>query len=471
MLYKTKSLNFMKVVNKFLLSFFLIQYMYLGYSQSDTNSNDVQNKIKIDGVAAVVGDYVILESDVDKTLIDLQSQGVSTQNIGRCSLLGKLMEDKLYAHHAEQDSLEVDNNQIYSYVDRTIDYFVNQLGSLEKVLEFYKKKDEQSFRTELFEINKINQLSEQMQTKIVDEIEITPEEVRQFFNSIPKYERPVFGAELEIAQIVVKPQVSELDNQKVIDRLETIRNDIVVNGSSFATKAILYSQDPGSRPTGGKYTLNRNRPQMVKEFRDAAYRLREGEISEPFKTQFGWHIVKVERIRGQEVDVRHILLIPEVTNDALSEAKKKIDIIRKRIEDGDLTFEEAAKSSSDEEETKNNGGVLINPTTGDTRFELTKMDPVLYGQAQKLKDNEISAPLLEEDERGIKKYKIIKVSNRFDEHIADYSQDYIKIKELALKEKQLNKIQNWMVEKIDETYININQDNKDCNFTNKWVKK
>jgi len=461
----------MKVINKFLLSFFLIQFMYLGYSQSDTNSNDVQKKIKIDGVAAVVGDYVILESDVDKTLIDLQSQGVSTQNIGRCSLLGKLMEDKLYAHHAEQDSLEVDNNQIYSYVDRTIDYFVNQLGSLEKVLEFYKKKDEQSFRTELFEINKINQLSEQMQTKIVDEIEITPEEVRQFFNSIPKYERPVFGAELEIAQIVVKPQVSELDNQKVIDRLETIRNDIVVNGSSFATKAILYSQDPGSRPTGGKYTLNRNRPQMVKEFRDAAYRLREGEISEPFKTQFGWHIVKVERIRGQEVDVRHILLIPEVTNDALSEAKKKIDIIRKRIEDGDLTFEEAAKSSSDEEETKNNGGVLINPTTGDTRFELTKMDPVLYGQAQKLKDNEISAPLLEEDERGIKKYKIIKVSNRFDEHIADYSQDYIKIKELALKEKQLNKIQNWMVEKIDETYININQDNKDCNFTNKWVKK
>ena len=260
----------MKVINKFLLSFFLIQFMYLGYSQSDTNSNDVQKKIKIDGVAAVVGDYVILESDVDKTLIDLQSQGVSTQNIGRCSLLGKLMEDKLYAHHAEQDSLEVDNNQIYSYVDRTIDYFVNQLGSLEKVLEFYKKNDEQSFRTELFEINKINQLSEQMQTKIVDEIEITPEEVRQFFNSIPKYERPVFGAELEIAQIVVKPQVSELDNQKVIDRLETIRNDIVVNGSSFATKAILYSQDPGSRPTGGKYTLNRNRPQMVKEFREQA---------------------------------------------------------------------------------------------------------------------------------------------------------------------------------------------------------
>ena len=210
---------------------------------------------------------------------------------------------------------------------------------------------------------------------------------------------------------------------------------------------------------------------MVKEFRDVSYRLREGEVSSPFESPSGWHIVKVEKIRGQEVDVRHILLIPEITNEALVEAKRTIDLIRKRIVEGELTFEEAAKSLSDEEETKNNGGVLINPTTGDTRFELTKMDPVLYSQAQRLEDNEISNPLLEEDRRGVKKYKIIKVSNRFDEHIADYSKDYIKIKDLALREKQLNKIQTWMVEKIDETYININKDNKDCNFTNKWVTK
>ena len=461
----------MKQIIKCFFTTLIVLFINLSFSQAENNSDLIPNKIKIDGVSAVVGEYVILESDVDKTLIDLQSQGVSTQSITRCSLLGKLMEDKLYAHHAEQDSLEVDNNQIYAYVDKTIEYFVDQLGSLNKVIEFYKKKDEKSFRTELFEINKLNQLSEKMQSKIVEEIEITPDEVRQFFNSIPKYERPVFGAELELAQIVINPEVSSKDEQKVIDRLETIKNDIVVNGSSFATKAILYSQDPGSRSTGGKYTLNRNRPQMVKEFRDAAYRLREGEVSDPFKTPNGWHIIKVDKIRGQEVDVRHILLIPEVTSDALVEAKRTIDLIRKRIIDKELTFEEAAKSLSDEEETKNNGGVLINPTTGDTRFELTKMDPVLYRKAQKLKDNEISNPLLEEDRRGIKKYKIIKVSNRFDKHIADYSQDYIKIKDLALREKQLNKIQTWMVEKIDETYININKDNKDCNFTNKWVTK
>ena len=460
------NLNFMKTINSFFVFFLLINFIY---SQESSDSN-LSSKIKIDGVSAVVGDYVILESDVDKTLIDLQSQGVSTQNITRCSLLGKLMEDKLYAHHAEQDSLQVDNNQIYSYVDRTIDYFVDQLGSIDKVLQFYKKNDEQTFRSELFEINKIRQLSELMQNKIVEEIEITPEEVRQFFFSIPKYERPVFGAELELAQIVINPKVSEDEEQKVIRRLETIKNDVVVNGSSFATKAILYSQDPGSRATGGMYTLNRNRPQMVKEFRDAVYRLSEGEVSDPFKTDNGWHIAKVERIRGQEVDVRHILLIPEVTNEAIVDAKRTLDLIRKRILDGELSFEEAAKSLSDEKETAANGGVLINPTTGDTRFELTKMDPVLYSQAQRLKDNEISMPLKDEDRRGVLKYKIIKVSNRYDEHIADYSKDYIKIKELALKEKQLKRIQSWMVEKIEDTYININKDNQSCNFTNKWVK-
>jgi len=429
-----------------------------------------QQKIKIDGLAAVVGDFIILDSDIDKTLIDLQSQGVATDNLDKCSLLGKLMEDKLYAHHAEQDSLEIDNQQIFNYVDQTIEYFVSQLGDIDKVLEFYKKEDEQTFRQELFEINKVNQLSQKMQSKIVDEIEITPEEVKQFFNNIPRYDLPIFGAELEISQIVVKPEVSEAEKKKVIDRLESIRDDIVINGSSFATKAILYSQDPGSRSTGGKYTLNRNRPQMVKEFRDVAYRLKENEVSEPFETEFGWHIVKVDRIRGQEVDVRHILLTPEISPDAMAEAKKKVDLIRKRVVDGELTFQEAAKSFSDEKSTKNNGGVLINPTTGDTRFELTKIDPVLYNQIQRLGDNEISSPLLEQDRQGNQSYKLIMVSDRFDEHVADYSKDYIKIKELALKEKQLTAIQKWMNEKIIDTYISVNDQNKQCNFANKWLK-
>ena len=439
------------------------------FGHAQTDSIPTPQRIKIDGVAAVIGDYVILDSDIEKAYIDLQSQGIPTGNIEKCSLLGKLMEDKLYAHHAEQDSLEVSDAEINDYVGRTIDYFVQELGSMEKVLEFYKKKDEQSFRNELFDINRVQQLSQRMQASIVEEIEVTPEEVRTFFDKIPVNQRPVFGAELEIAQIVIDPTPTDQEVEKTIRLLETMRNDVLENGSSFASKAILYSQDPGSRSRGGRYTLDRKRPVMVKEFRDQAYRLREGEISQPFQTDFGWHIVTVDKIRGQLIDVRHVLLVPEVSANELREAKEKLELIRKRIQDEEISFSHAALEFSDDKDTASNGGVLINPTSGDTRFELTKLDPEIYNQILNLEDNQISPPVIEEDRSGNKKYKILMVTNRYNEHTADFANDYVKIKDLALKEKQLNTIQEWMGEKIDDTFINVNRSYRDCDFSNKWV--
>lgn len=456
--------RFMKTIGIFVL----LSSFSIGHAQVDSITKPT--RIKIDGVAAVIGDYVILDSDVDKAYIDLQSQGIPTTNIERCSLLGKLMEDKLYAHHAEQDSLVVSDAEINDYVGRTIDYFVQELGSMEKVLEFYKKSDEQSFRSDLFDINRVQQLSQKMQSKIVEEIEVTPEEVRTFFEKIPTDQRPVFGAELEIAQIVVEPKSTDVEIERTIRLLETMRNDVLENGSSFSSKAILYSQDPGSRSRGGRYTLDRKRPVMVKEFRDQAYRLREGEVSQPFKTEFGWHIVTVDKIRGQLLDVRHVLLIPEVSNKELQQAKEKINLIRQRIQDGEISFADAALEFSDDRETSTNGGVLINPSTGATRFELTKLDPGIYNQILNLEDNEVSSPLIDEDRSGNKKYKILMVTNRFDQHTADFAKDYVKIKDLALKEKQLSAIQEWMGEKIDDTYVSVNRSYRDCDFSNKWVK-
>ena len=452
---------------KFTSFLFLFGCFITIVSAQDT---DKSNRIKIDGVSAVIGDYVILNSDIDKTLVEMESQGVNTKGISRCQLLGKLMEDKLYAHHAVQDSLEVSVEEIYSTVDQIIDNFIRQLGTLEKVLEFYDKDDEAIFRQEIFEINKTQKLSSMMQGQIIEDVEVTPEEVRIFFESIPPNELPTFGTELEISQIVIEPEVSENEKMRIINQLKTFREDILERGSSFASKAILYSQDPGSRSTGGKYTLHRKRPQMVKEFRDEAFSLEEGEISKPFKSDFGWHILKVDKIRGQEVDVRHILLTPKIEPLQLLEAKDKLDLIKKRIVEDELTFKDAALQFSSEKETKYNGGVLINPQTGDTRFELTNLDPTLYSQIRNLKDQSISSPIMEEDRSGLKKYKILKVSNRFDEHIADYSKDYSRIKSLALKQKQLNIIQDWMKEKIESTYVNVNRDNKLCEFKNKWIK-
>jgi peptidyl-prolyl cis-trans isomerase SurA len=431
---------------------------------------ELAERIKIDGVSSVVGDYVILDSDIDKAMLEMESQGMDIKGVSKCQLLGKLMEDKLYAHHAIQDSLEISVEEVYATVDQIIDNFTRQLGSIEKVLEFYDKEDEASFRQDIFEINKIQKLSSMMQSQIIENVEVTPEEVRVFFESIPKIDLPTFGTELEISQIVLEPEVSDDEKERIISQLRSFREDVLENGASFGSKAILYSQDPGSRATGGKYTLNRKRPQMVKEFRDEAFSLEEGEISEPFKTDFGWHILMVDKIRGQEVDVRHILLTPRIDPTQLNEAKSKLDTIRKRIIDKEITFKDAALAFSSEKETKYNGGILINPQTGDTRFELTNLDPVLFSQIRNLEDNEISAPLMEEDRSGLKKYKILMVSNRFDEHRADYSTDYVKIKSLALKEKQLNEIQEWMQDKIENTYIYLNKSNRNCDFVNNWIK-
>ncbi|WP_300566765.1 peptidylprolyl isomerase [Flavobacterium sp.] len=428
-----------------------------------------EKKQKVDGVIGVVGDYVILDSDIDKSYLELSSQGIDTKDIKRCEMLGKLLEDKLYAHQAIQDSIVVADADINNKMDEQVSYMVEQLGSMEKVVQYFKKGSEQEFRAELFEVIKTNRLTSEMQKKVVDDVIITPEEVRNFFKSIPTDQLPVFGAEMEVAQIVVKPVVSKEAKQKVIDQLKAIKKE-VQEGSSFFGKAVLYSEDKGSSSNGGFYKMNR-KTQFVKEFKEVAFSLNEGEISEPFETDFGYHIIYLEKIRGQEVDLRHIVISPKVSEEALKEAKEKIDLIRKRILDKEITFAEAARTMSDEKETRNDGGVLTNPKTQSTRFELTKMDPSLYSQVANLKDNEISYPVIDEDRTGSKSYKILTVTNRYEEHTADYSKDYTRLKELALKEKQLKAIAKWSEEKIKETYIKINGEYRDCAFTNNWLKK
>ncbi|RBA29327.1 peptidylprolyl isomerase [Flavobacterium tibetense] len=449
----------MKFTNKntFLLLAFLAAF--LTYAQP--------KKQKVDGVIGVVGDYVILDSDIDLEFINLKAQGIDTKNITRCEMFGKQLEDKLYAHHAIQDSIVVTDMEVNAFLNEQINVAVEQMGSMEKVVKYYKKKSEEDLRSHFFDVVKLNKLTTQMQKQIIDKVEITPEEVRNFFREIPQDEIPIFGAEVEIAQIIVKPVINEEEKQKVITKLKELRQE-VLNGSSFFSKAVLFSEDPGSSSNGGYYKMNRKTP-FVKEFKDVAFSLGEGEISEPFETEFGYHIILVEKIRGQEVELRHILMAPKVTPQAMKDAKDKIDAIRAKIVSGEISFADAAKSDSDEKETKNNGGVLLNPRTMEPRFELTKMDPSLYGQVSALQVNDVSRPILEDD-RGKKFYKIITVNKKTEEHKAEFSQDYIKIKELALRDKQIKEIGKWSEEKIKETYIKINDEYKSCEFTNNWLK-
>lgn len=432
---------------------------------------DFSGAKKIDGVAAVVGEYIILDSDVDKSYIQLEAQGVNVKDIKRCQLFGKLLEDKLYAHHAVQDSIVVSPTEINRSVEYQIQQFLQQTGGdMKKLLEFYKKDDEQSFRQEIYEINKNNMLAQKMQSKIVNNVEVTPEEVRLFFNKIPKEALPTFGTELKVAQIVIEPKVTKEEKQKVIDRLSQFKKDVEA-GSSFRSKAILYGEDPGLKQSGYIYTLNKKKPRMVKEFRQAAFSLQEGQVSEPFETDFGIHIVYLQKIRGQEYDVSHILIKPKVSNSAMKEAKEKLEKIRKRIVDGEISFAEAARASSDEKETRANGGQLINPETQDYNFELTRMDPELYAQIQNLKDGEVSPTLLDQDRSQKKKFKILTVTDRINEHQADFSRDFLKIKQQALNDKKIKAVEKWQKEKIIDTYVKITGSYKDCDFSSNWLKK
>ena len=455
-------------MNRYIIAIILFFVSNIIYTQNSAPNDDT--RVKIDGVAAVIGDFVVLDSDIDKQFTQLKVSGVSTKDITRCQIFGKLLEDKLYQHHAIQDSIEVNNAEIQSYVDQQINMFAEQIGSMDKLIDYYNKSSEQELRSEMFELNKNSELAKKMQESIIEDIEVTPEEVRQFFNSIPKKDRPIFGTELRVSQIVVIPVTTDEEKQKVVDRLKQFKADVVDNGASFVTKAVLYSDDIPSRRNGGKYTINRKRSPMVKEFNEVAFSLEEGQISEPFETEFGYHIIFLEKIRGQEYDVRHILLRPKVNSEDIKDAKDKIENIRERIVAGDISFSDAARDSSDEKETKFDGGLLINPETQDYRFELTKMDPELYSQISNLKEGEVSIVYQDEDRVNPIKFKILSVSDRYDEHVADFSKDYLKIQKLALQNKQLKEIEKWQDDKINETYIKISMENRDCNFYSNWLK-
>ncbi|SHG40315.1 periplasmic chaperone for outer membrane proteins SurA [Winogradskyella jejuensis] len=473
--------NNSKFINKLTLSVIFTAIMTLGFSQEIIKDEerkadvlrvkDTSGRIKADGVAAVVGDFIVLDSDVDRRTAQIKAAGGDLGNITRCELFGSILEEKLYAHQAIQDSIVVNELQIRSQIDQQIQGILGEFGgSMDRMLEFYKKDSEDALREEIYEINKNQSLASQMRDKVIKEVEITPEEVRQFYNDLKEDGLPTFGTELQISNIVVIPEVTEASKQKAIDRLKGFKKDVEENGASFTTKVLFFTEDTGSKSTGGLYTLNRKRPRMVKEFRDVAFSLQEGEISEPFESPYGYHIILLEKIRGQEYDVRHILIRPEITPDAIEEAQKKIEDVRAKILDGSISFADAAREFSDEKETKFEGGQMINPVTQDFNFELTKMDPDIYGQVQALKDGEVSEIIQDGDRENPIKFKIMMVTNRINEHEADFSRDYLKIKRLALQDKHFDAIGKWQKETIESTYIKINGEYRDCEFSGNWLK-
>ncbi len=428
-----------------------------------------QEKVKIDGVATVVGENIVLDSEIDAFKQELIQQSGGQIEISDCEMLEQIMNRKLLAHHAVIDSIVVNEGEIQQQVQRKTDYFTQQLGSPEKMLELYGFDNLKDLRDELYRVEKEGLLIQKMQQQLTADIDITPEEVKRYFNSLEtEGNLPEIGAEIELSQIVLNVEPSKEEVEKTIERLKEIKKE-VEEGGNFKMKAILYSDDPGVTQNSGFYSIERNSP-FVKEFKEAAFSMEEGEISQPFKSNFGYHILMVDKIKGKQRDVYHILMQPKADDEAADVIRDSLMIYRKQILKLEIPFEEAVLKYSQDKDTRLSGGVLMNPVSSDTHFDLTRMDPELYAKVSNLKEGEISEVFLDQTREGLKMYKILLLKSRTESHTADLALDYVKIMELALQKKKTESIEKWSDEKIMDTYVNINDVYTECDFKSNWVK-
>ncbi len=430
---------------------------------------EAQEKVKIDGVATVVGDNIVLDSEIDAFKQELIQQSGGQIEISDCEMLEQIMNRKLLAHHAVIDSVAVNEGEVQQQVQRKTDYFTQQLGSPEKMLELYGFENMKDLKDELYRVEKEGLLIEKMQQQLTADIDITPEEVKRYYNSLEaEGNLPEIGAEIELSQIVLNIEPTPEEVQKTIDRLKEIKKE-VEEGGNFKMKAILYSDDPGVTQNSGFYSIERNSP-FVKEFKEAAFSMEEGEISQPFKSDFGYHILMVDKIKGKQRDVYHILMQPKADEAAAERVRDSLSKYRRQILKLELPFDEAVVKYSQDKDTRLSKGVLMNPVSGDTHFDLTRMDPELYSKVSNLKEGEISEVFLDETRQGLKMYKILLLKSRTEAHTADLVQDYVKIMELALQKKKTEQIEKWSEEKIMDTYVNINEIYTSCDFKSNWAK-
>jgi peptidyl-prolyl cis-trans isomerase SurA len=427
-------------------------------------------KLKIDGVVVVIGKNIVLDSDIDKFKQEVELRSEGKIKITDCEMLEELMQQKLMSHHAVIDSITVADEEISSRVDRSIQYFTQQYGSIEKVIKAYGFNDLDDLKRELNSVQKENILIEKEQQNITEKIDVTPEEVRLYYNGLKeKEELPQFPAEIELAQIVIKAIPTPEETERVINKLNEIKKQIE-DGSNFKMKAIINSDDPGVTSNGGEYSVTKE-SSFIKEFKEMAFTLDVGQVSKPFKSEFGYHIMQLNAIKGNTRVASHILMQLNVPEEKLNEIKRKAEKIILEIREGKLTFNDAVKKYSNDDDSKNNGGLIINPSTGESKFDLTRMDPAFYARVSDLKKGEMTEPFYDEERSGSKMFKFILMKDRTNTHTADIIEDYVKIQQLALQKKKEETITKWSKEKIKDTYIKIGEVYNKCTFDKNWKKE
>lgn len=409
-----------------------------------------------DGVVAVVGNEIILQSDVSIMKETLKREG---QDRSECEVLNELILEKLLVHHAAIDSVVVDDAEIDDNISRRLEQLIAQIGSERRLTEYYKKSVVE-IKEEMRPLMRNQLTAQRMQSTITENVKVTPVEVENVIKGLPLDSLPLIGTEVELAQIIINPKVSAKSEQEAIERLDQLRTRIL-NGSSFATMAILYSEDPGSNRNGGEYK-GIKRGQFVTEFDAVSYNLEVGEISKPFKTEFGYHIVQLQAKRGEELDLRHILVKPKLEQKDLDIAQGRLDSIRTAIKAGTLSFESAAERFSEDEETKLNGGIMLNPNTMDVTFNLDQLDRGIFYAIQNLEVNDLSEASLVRDPQGKEYFRLIHLRNKIDPHRANLKQDLALLKQYVENQRRQQTMDAWVARKKAETALKVNGSYSDC---------
>ena len=421
------------------------------------------NAQEIDKIIAIIGDEIVLRSEVENQYLQYISQGVTSNEELRCEILEDLMTQKLLIFSCKQDSISVTKEEIEQEVETRVNYYVDQIGSIEKV-EQYFEKDIYQIKKVLSELVEDQFLIQRMQSSITKDVKITPFDVNEFYEKMDKSELPLIEDRYKLSQIIVKPKMSEDQINKLADRLNAFRKR-VLNGEDFKVLAALYSDDPGSANNGGEIGFV-SRGTFVPEFEKVAFRLKKGEVSEIVKTNFGYHIIQLIERRGDQVNVRHILLKPKYSSTSLQNARLRIDSIYNKIKNNEISFSQAIKSYSDDD-TKNNNGLLINPSNGSSTYTIAELGSSIKYLIEGLNEDDFTKPVKVESNEG-SIYRILNVVEKISSHTANLDLDYDFFQTQALNFKKQEKLDEWIEKRIKNTYVELKEIDKNCKSSYKW---
>ncbi len=438
----------------------------------------LSQRLQVDKVVAVVGNQIILHSDIEAQvkLMQSQSQGVDLSPDVRCYIFDQLFANALMLTEAEKDSVVVSDMEVQTQLDNRVNTILSYMGMDEnKFLEFYSMTPVEM--KEFMRDQMKDQLVQQrMQQQVMKSISITPKEVKSFFDRIPKDSLPYFNSEVELSEIVIKPKVNPTEDARARKLARNLLLQIVEDSVDFELLARKYSDDKASAALGGNLGVQ-PRGTLVPEFEAAAYQLKDGEVSDVVKTQFGYHIIQLINRLGNNINTRHILIRPDITADDREKSYQFLDSVRNLILVDSFSFSKAISTFSEDDQSKTRAGRISNPATGEPYFELGDLEPSVYFAIDGLKEGDITKVIEYDSRTGEKQFRIVKILSRTQPHAANLKDDYSKIRMAALEEKKGRHIMNWINSKISNNYIEIKLKNLSendgeitkCDAMKKWM--